>query len=142
MENNLGRKIPENLDKGILFPLLGPDKKNYTPQEYISKLIKFEEKCEKSLIETLSRLSIHAMVKTERYSLPYQHEVSHSLFGESYLNGPYEFHRVARVFAKELLNSDVYKIRFYIKIDVITEGSFQEIGLMGKIQYNLRYYIH
>lgn len=129
------RKIPD-LSKGILFPLIGSEKKNQTESGYLNKIEEFERKCEDSLINTLSRLNIHASVKTDRYSLPYQFEVEKTLYGESYLNGPYEFYRVAREFVKELLVKDVYKIRFYLLIDVDTEK------MLGKVTYKFRYYIH
>ena len=86
------RNIPTNLNKSILFPLLGHEKKNQTEANYIKKVEKFERGCEKSFIETLSRLSIHATVKTDPYSLPYTDGCVVTLNGESYMNGPYEFY--------------------------------------------------
>ena len=129
------RVIPKNLEKLILQPLLGNT--NITEAKYCKEIEAFEKKCEASLINTLSRLDINATVKTDRYSLPYQKEIPVQLGGESYMNGPYEFYRVARKLVKELLNENVYKIRFYILIDVDTES-----GLMGKLIYKFRYYIH
>jgi hypothetical protein len=131
------RVIPNNLEKAILFPLMGPDSEKQTQQNYTKKIEKFEKECEKSFIKTLSRLSIDATVKTDRYSLPYKEECVVTLNGESYMNGPYEFHRVARRFVKELLDKNVYKIRFYIWVDVDTKA-----GFMGNVTYRLRYYIH
>ena len=128
------RNIP-NLNKGLVFPILGNGPK--LEKTFISKLEKFERNCEKSFIETLSRLSIQASVKTDPYSLPYKKEVKYVLPGESYLNGAYEFHRVARVFVKELLNENVYKMRFYIFVEIDTDW-----GFMGKVTYHLRYYEH
>jgi len=145
--------IPENLDKAIFMPLFGLDvdiedekivhkkKKERTPETYIKELEKFEKKCEKSLIETLSRIGIDARVKTDRYSLPHQKEVVKILQGESYVNGPYEFHRVARDIVKELLIQDVSKIRFYILINIKTDGK-GFAGMFGQIEYKFRYYIH
>lgn len=133
--NDMKRIIPD-LNRSILFPLMGKMEK--TESVYLEKLKALEEKCEKSLIDTLGRLSINATVKTERYSLPYKKESEVYLYGESYLNGAYEFHRVARFFVKELLNENVYKIRFYILIDMETDKKH----LMGRIRYRLRYYPH
>lgn len=133
------REIPKNLNKGILYPLLGHDKRKQSEENYIKQIEKFERNCEKSLIETLSRLSIDARVKSDPYSLPHTNEFVVKLNGESYLNGPYEFHRVARKFVKELLDKNVYKIRFYIWVDVDSEaGPFK----LGNVTYRLRYYIH
>lgn len=129
------RVIP-NFDKvGISLPLFGFDEKN--EENYLKKIIAFEQKCEKSIIETLSKVNIQAMVKTDRYSLPFQKEVVVVLRGESYLNGSYEFFRVARKIVKELLDQDLYKIRFYLFIN-IEEGHFN----FGKLSYKFRYYIH
>jgi hypothetical protein len=125
-----------NLNLSILFPLFGHTKKSNTQEKYIKKIEEFERKCEKSLIETLGKLNIDGSVKTDPYSLPHTDEVIVTLKGESYLNGPYEFHRVARQIVKELLEKNVYKIRFYMFINVLP------MGLMGKVEYRFRYYIH
>ena len=129
------RRIPENLNKSIFGPLIGH--KNRTPEIYIAKIEKFEQSCEKSFIDLLSRVGILATVKTDRYSLPYQEEKEVTLYGESYMNGPYEWYRVARPFIKELLDKNVYKIRFYIFIEVD-----ETVFPMGAIKYKLRYYVH
>ena len=131
----MDRIVPNNLDKAILGPSLRH--KDRTESNYIKKIEKFEINCEKSLIETLGRLDINATVKTDRYSLPYQKEIKVELFGESYMNGPYEFYRVVRKIVKELLNENIYKIRFYILVDVDTNAA-----LMGKVIYKFRYYVH
>lgn len=133
------RTIPNNLSKSILFPLFGHNAKNQTKENYINQIENFERKCEKSLIETLSGLLIHATVKTDPYSLPYTNECVVTLNGESYMNGPYEFYRVARKFVKELLDKNVYKIRFYILVDVDSEAG---VFKLGTVTYRLRYYIH
>jgi hypothetical protein len=114
--------------------LCGKDK---TEENYLKKLIIFEQKCEKSIIETLSKVDIKALVKQDRYSLPFQKEIDITLLGESYMNGPYEFYRVARRIVKELLNENLYKIRFYLFIN-LEEGHFG----FGKVNYKFRYYIH
>ena len=87
------RVIPNNLDKIILGPLL--EYKDRKEANYIKKIEKFEINCEKSLIDTLSKLDIYATIKTDRYSLPYQKEIKVELFGVSYTNRAYEFYRVA-----------------------------------------------
>jgi hypothetical protein len=124
-----------NLNLSILFPLLG-HRKTKTQERYIKKIEEFERKCEKSLMDTLSKLGIDGTVKTDPYSLPHTDEVVVTLKGESYLNGPYEFHRVARQIVKELLEKNVYKVRFYMFINVLP------MGLMGKVEYKFRYYVH
>lgn len=133
--NRVERIIP-NYNKIIVSNILfGFDEK--TDENYLTKIVAFEKKCEQSLIETLSRVNINASVKTDRYSLPYQKEVSVTLNGESYMNGPYEFFKVARNIVKVLLNEDPYKIRFYLFIN-LEEGHFG----FGKVIYKFRYYVH
>ena len=97
-------------------------------------VINFETKCEKSIIETLARLDIKAMVNTDRYSLPYKEEVVVTLNGESYLNGAFEFFKVVRKIAKELLVNNVHSIRFYIYV-VPMPGNMG----FGKVEYRFRY---
>lgn len=129
MERNLPKR-----KLSIMFPLTG--KLEYPkPKEIIESLEKFEQKCEKSIIETLARLDIKAIVKSDRFSLPYNNEVKVTLGGESYLNGSYEFYRVARIIAKDLLKKDLYKIRFYILVEV------SDKGIMGSVDYYFRYHI-
>jgi hypothetical protein len=135
------REVPD-LEKSICSPLFGLKEKR-TEENYLKKIQKFERDCEKSFIKTLSKIGTHGRVKTHPYSLPYTDEVEVSLYGESYMNGPYEFYRVVRRFLKEVLDKELYKIRFYIKIDIVTEkGSDDWIFFMGKITYKFRYYIH
>jgi len=133
------KTIPINLDASILIPLLGHVKENKTSENYLIKIFEFERKCEKSIIETFAALNINGIVKSEPYSLPYTDEIVTMLRGESYMNGPYEFFRVARPVIKELLAKNEYKIRFYFYIEVETEsGLFKH----GSIKYHFRYYSH
>jgi len=134
------RKIPINLCAQILHPLIGWDKEKHTEERYIEKIQDFERKVEKSLIETFKRIDIHGIVKTDPYSLPHKSEIKVTLRGESYLNGPYEIFRVVRPIIKQLLNENLYKIRFYVYIDVDTGGRFP--FSMGEINYYFRYYEH
>ncbi len=128
-----------NLDLMILNPLMGWDKKDKTQELYREKIEDFERKCEKSLIETFDRLDIKGMTKTDPYSLPYTNEVVVKLPGESYLNGPYEFYRVARRVVKEILNKDLHRVRFYFYINVLDR---KESGwMMGAVEYRFRYYV-
>lgn len=134
------RTIP-NLEKSICSPLFGLKQKR-TPENYLKEIQKFERKCEESLIQTLSRIGTQAMVKTEPYSLPYTDEVVVQLYGESYMNGPYEFYRAARAFVQEVLKKGLWKVRFYILIDIMTERGPEgpQLFFMGKITYKFRYY--
>jgi hypothetical protein len=138
----MNREIP-NLKASILYPLVGHKEKSRTEENYLKKIEKFERECEKSLIELFSRLSITANVKTDPYSLPYNNEIVVTLNGESYLNGPYEFHRVARRIAKEILNKDLWKLRFYMYVNVLTNQPEQHplMRHLGQVEYRFRYYI-
>ena len=131
------RNIPKNFDKLILFPLIGHEKKDHTESNYLVKINEFERKVESSLIDTFGRISIDASVKTDPFSLPYQKEILITLYGESYMNGPYEIYRVARKIVKQLLDDHVWKIRFYVLIEIDPDAR-----LMGKINYYFRYYEH
>jgi hypothetical protein len=124
------------LTLSILGPLMRFGEKEITKERYIEHIEMYERKCEKSLIDTFKKLDIHATVKTDPYSLPYTDEVFVSLSGESYLNGPYELHRVTRQIVKTLLKVDAHKIRFYMFINVTPKG------LMGQMEYRFRYYVH
>lgn len=129
------RKIPENLNSMVLYPLMGEGER--TEKRFLNLIDKHERRLEKSLIETLSRIEISATTKTDRFSLPYKNEVAYRAGGESYLNGAYEFFRVARVVVKELLDKGVYKVRFYILIEIDTEKNMR----FGEITYRIRYHI-
>lgn len=110
-----------------------------TKDRYLDLIERHERRLEKSIIETLGRVEINAMTKSDRFSLPYKNEIVVPLYGESYVNGPYEFHRVARRIVKELLEKNLYKIRFYIYIEIDT-GSGSLIG-GSLIKYHFRYHI-
>ena len=142
---SIERTIP-HLDTAIVYVLTGHDKKFQSEENYLKKIAEFERSCEKSLIETFNSVDIRGMVKTDPYSLPYTEEILVTLNGESYMNGPYEFYRVARRIVKELLAKDVYRLRFYMYINVVTPDATPESSLgekirasFGKIEYRFRY---
>jgi hypothetical protein len=128
------RKLPSK-KLMILMPLLGPD---VNMDSYEEKISQFERKVEKSLMDTMSRLNIKGMVKTDPYSLPYKDEVVVYLEGESYLNGCWEVFRFARLVIKDLLIKDVTKLRFYVYVEV-EEGNHP--FSMGRVKYCFRYYV-
>lgn len=105
----------------------------YPNQDPTTILFKLEQIMESDLIENLfPRLSIQATTKKHPKSLPYQHEIIHCLYTESYLNGVFEYKRCYRKFVQEILKQDIYKLRFYINIT--PEGK--------KLNYSFRYYVH
>lgn len=139
------RVIPD-LSRPIVYPLIGHSTRGRTEVNYLKKLEKFERGCERSLIETLSRVGVSATVKTDPYSLPWTEELTVTLNGESYINGPYEFYRVARKILKEVLDKDIYSLRFYLFINVVTPDARPGAGLgeiiftqKGRLEYKFRY---
>lgn len=135
----LERTIPD-LKGSILIPLIGHNSEDKTEAKYLDRISAFERTCEKSLIELLEKIDVMASVKSDPYSLPYTGEVVEYLNGESYLNGAYEFSRVARPILKEVLNKNIYKFRFYMFINVIFPTKV--FPGIGRIEYKFRYYPH
>jgi hypothetical protein len=128
----MDRIIP-SMENRLLFFLNDNDK---TPEQYIDSMVNLEKKIEKDMIEVFNKIGVHAIVKTDRYSLPYQHEIKTTQHGESYLNGAFESIKLYREVLKEMIENDLRKIRFYILAEV--EDHFP----MGKVNYYFRYYEH
>ena len=126
----MDRIIP-SMENRLLFFLNEP-----TPEQYIESMIDLEKKIEKDMIDVFNKIGVHAIVKTDRYSLPYQHEIKTTQMGESYLNGAFESIKLYREVLKQMINYDVRKIRFYILAEVVDTVS------MGKVNYYFRYYEH
>ena len=103
---------------------------------YEEAIINLEKKIEKKLIEMFTDMNIHAIVKTDRYSLPYTNEIKTSQRGESYLNGAFESWDFKRKIFKEILNKDINKLRFYVFAEI------EDYFPMGKVNYYFRYYPH
>ena len=131
------RNIPE-MKNQLLFFMDGKNgrEEDRTPDKYEEHMINLEKKIEKDMIEVLFKMGIHATVKTDRYSLPYQFQIKTTQNGESYLNGAFESVKLYRAVLSNLVEMDVYKVRFYIFAEV--EDSFP----MGKVNYYFNYYIH
>jgi len=131
------RNIPE-MKNQLLFFMDGKNgrEEDRTPEKYEEHMINLEKKIEKDMIEVLFKMGIHATVKTDRYSLPYQFQIKTTQNGESYLNGAFESVKLYRAVLSNLVEMDVYKIRFYIFAEV--EDSFP----MGRVNYYFNYYIH
>jgi hypothetical protein len=131
------RNIPD-MKNQLLFFMDGKNgrEEDRTPEKYEEHMINLEKKIEKDMIEVLFKMGIHATVKTDRYSLPYQFQIKTTQNGESYLNGAFESVKLYRAVLSNLVEMDVYKIRFYIFAEV--EDSFP----MGRVNYYFNYYIH
>jgi len=102
-----------------------------------------EKGIEKAIIELLSHIGIRAIVKTDRYSLPYTHSVSVSNGQSSYIPDIYDTTMLRRKLLKEVIDMNTNKIRFYVYIhttDGIGEG-FKNI-FTRKFNIEIRFYPH
>jgi len=124
------RNIPK-MNNSLLFFLKKPNEDGY-----VNAMINLEKKIEKDMIEVLQKLGIKATVKTDRYSLPFQHQIKVTQYGESYLNGAFESQNLYRSVLKELLEYEHSKIRFFIFAEILDEFP------MGKVNYYFNYYVH
>lgn len=108
------------------------------------KLDDLEIKMENDIENFLKEFSIYASKKTDKYSLPYTNVVVSKLMWESNMDAMFNFKRTYRDIVKELLNKDVYKIRYYIHIETYGDESSKIPAIFnrGGIKYNFRYYIH
>lgn len=101
---------------------------------------KQEENMENNLIELLKNFQISAMLKTDKRSLPYTNQIIVKLPVESDMNAMWNYSYANRQIIKELLEKNVYKIRFYVHIE--TYEDVRNIFLNCGIKYSFRYYIH
>ncbi len=122
-----------DLNDGILTPLIGFDGDQI---KYISAIHEFERSCERKLIETFSLVNICGLVKTDPYSLPYNKEIVVFFGRDEYRSHPYIFRRAARYIVKQLLEEDMYMVRFYLFINVLTKKNIFTSG----VEYRFRYY--
>lgn len=107
-----------------------------TPEEVLKT---YEEKMEQDLVKNLFPcLNIQASIKSDKKSLPYQHEVVFCLNCESYVQGMFEYRKGFRSITRELLDKNAFKIRFYVEIDTVDTSFFN----LGAVRYKFRYYIH
>jgi len=129
------RNIP-SFENSLLFFL----RKDTTEENYVEIyeefIVKQEESIERRLNEIFRQLGINSSVKSERYSLPFNKQIKHTGYGESYLNAAFETGDFFRKIVKEIIDQDLYKVRFYIFSEI--EDSFP----MGKVNYYFNYYKH
>ena len=145
MEKQIERYIPPRFNRSILYTILVPEWINgatYTDESYINAITKFEIECEGKLMDLFKRIGIQSLVKRDRFSLPYTHEVTGEIEGASYINYAFNINNIARVFVKDLLDKNIHKIRFYLFVDVITEDDTMSKRYNGKVVYKFRYMVH
>jgi hypothetical protein len=145
MNAQIDRNIPPNLNRSILISVLLPEvirTKKYNTNTYISAITKFEVECEKRLKDLFKRIGIQSSTKSDRFSLPYKHEVIGEIEGNSYLNYAFDLDNIARVFVKDLIEKNANKIRFYLFAEIVTDDETIGKRYKGKVVYKFRYLIH
>lgn len=115
---------------------MGFKKSEWTEEEYKKELNNFERRTEEFFFSIFKKLDIHATTKTDRKSLPYNNEIVVTRMGTSFVNEAFYLNKISRPVIKELLDKEIYQLRFYVEIE-ITDGLFG----FGKILYKFRYHI-
>ncbi len=129
------REIHENIRKG-LEPVI-PDLNDFFDS--------LEKQWEERLITLLEEFHIRGIVKTDKYSLPYQDEIIVKFQRESFVNMMYDFSTFVRPVIKKLLEENTYKVRFYIHAETYDDKMNVKIfkGYIGTgFKISFRYYIH
>jgi len=145
MTTEIERYIPPRFNRAILYTILIPEiirSNKYDKDSYIKAITKFEVDCEKKLKNLFKQIDIQTSVKRDRFSLPFTHEVVGEIEGTSFINYAFNLDNIARVFVKDLLDKNIYKIRFYLTVDVITEDEKMSKQYLGKVVYKFRYMVH
>ena len=145
MKTLIHRYIPINFKKAMLIPHLNNlirKGKKIDVEDYMKFITEFEIKCEHSLITLFDSLSIQSSVKTDRYSLPYKEEIICTIEGASNLDYAFTFSNITRDIVKELLDKNIYKLRFYLTVDAIIENDTEDRHFFGRVVYKFRYVKH
>ncbi len=145
MATQIERYIPPRFNRAILYTILLPEvirTNKYDTETYVAAVTKFEIECESKLKDLFKKIGIQSSVKSDRFSLPYTHEVTGEIEGQSYINYAFNLDNIAKVFVKDLLDKNIHKIRFYLFVDVITEDETMSKRYNGKVVYKFRYTVH
>ena len=111
-------------------------------EDYMKFITEFEIKCEHALITLFDSLNIQSSVKTDRYSLPYKDEIISTIEGASNLDYAFTLSNITRDIVKELLEKEIYKLRFYLTVDAIIENDTDDLHFFGRVVYKFRYVKH
>jgi hypothetical protein len=144
-QTQIERYIPKIFDTAHLIPELNNlirKGKKIDLVDYMKFVLDFEVKCENSLIDLFNSLNIQSSVKSDRYSLPYKEELTSIVEGASFLNHAFTLSNITRDIVKELLNKEVYKLRFYLTLDAIIENDTHHRHFFGRVVYKFRYTKH
>jgi hypothetical protein len=145
MNTKIERYIPKDFKRALLIPQLNNlirKGKKIDVDDYLKFVTEFEIKCENSLITLFDSLNIQSSVKTDRYSLPYKEEIVIILEGASNLDYAFTLSNITRDIIKELLDKNIYKLRFYLTVDAIIENDTEERNFFGRVVYKFRYLKH
>jgi hypothetical protein len=144
-QNQIERYIPKDFKKALLIPHLNNlirKGKKIGLEDYMKFITEFEIHCENSLIELFNKLNIQSSVKTDRYSLPYKEEIISIIEGASNLDYAFTLSNITRDIVKELIDKNIYKLRFYLTVDAIIENETEDRHFFGRVVYNFRYVKH
>ena len=139
------RYIPKDFKKALLIPKLNNlirKGKKIDLDDYMKFITEFEIKCEHLLITLFDSLNIQSSVKTDRYSLPYKEEIISTIEGASNLDYAFTLSNITRDIVKELLDKNIYKLRFYLTVDAIIENDTEDRHFFGRVVYKFRYVKH
>ena len=145
MATQIVRYIPKDFKRALLIPQLNNlirKGKKIDLDDYMKFITEFEIKCEHSLISLFDSLNIQSSIKTDRYSLPYKEEIISTIEGASNLDYAFTLSNITREIVKELLDKNVYKLRFYLTVDAIIENDTEERHYFGRVVYKFRYVKH
>jgi len=145
MNTQIERYIPPRFNRAILYTILLPEvirTNKYDTETYVAAVTKFEIECEGKLKDLFKKIGIQSSIKRDRFSLPYRHEVIGEIEGQSYINYAFNLDNIARVFVKDLLDKNIYKIMFNLLVDIITEDETISKRYNGKVVYKFRYTVH
>ena len=145
MQTQIDRYIPIEFKMAFLIPQLSNlirKGKKVDLEDYMKFITEFEIKCEHLLITLFDSLNIQSSVRTDRYSLPYKEEIICTIDGASNLDYAFTLSNITREIVKELLDKNVYKLRFYLTVDAIIENDTEERHFFGRVIYKFRYVKH
>lgn len=108
---------------------------------YLLTVQKYEVDIEVYIKDVLNKLGISAIVKTNRYSLPYENEISYTQKRGGLNYNAFDLQQLVRQVIIELLRSNVKKLRYYLIGDLILEKDRSGFGYSNSIIVKFRYTI-
>ena len=133
------RYVP-NINASLLFFIKNKDEKTYVEQ-YVKFMKNTEISIEKRLIDIFKNLGISAIVKTDRYSLPFNKQIKITQYSESYLNAAFNTDKLFREILKNILSEDLEKIRFFVFLEVIDISSENRFWCNSAVNLYFNYHI-